>query len=207
MEKMHSTQLQPKKMSKISQFDVAPLCLSPLLACDLGLPEILINVSCFPTLTCPTPVLTLTISQPTVPHTSSWNSSSWAESYFQMFNNSTYPPPPNTLPQTSLQFRIVSQTTNALQISKRQNSIQSVSTPPKSLFRQELGHEWFQFSLSLIPCWNLFSDISQFWKIHIHVQMLMKSPTRVSFPQFPAISGPESWLPREVAQVCANYSK
>ena len=84
-----------KKMAEISQFDVAPLCLilSPLLACDPGLPEILINVSCFPTLTCPTPVLTLTISQPTVPHTSSWNSSSWAENYFPMFNNSTSPHP------------------------------------------------------------------------------------------------------------------
>ena len=37
--------------------------LDPLLACDPRLPGILINVSCFPTLTSHTPVLTLTISQ------------------------------------------------------------------------------------------------------------------------------------------------
>ena len=70
--------------------------LDPLLACDLGLPEILINVSCFPTLTCRTPVLTLTISLGTVPRISS----SWAETYFPMFNNSTSPQT-HTVPQTS----------------------------------------------------------------------------------------------------------
>ena len=152
--------------------------LDPLLACDLGLPEILINVSCFPTLTCRTPVLTLTISLGTVPRISS----SWAETYFPMFNNSTNPTKTQTVPQTSLHFRRVSQTTNAPQISKRQNSIQSVSTPPKSLFRQEFGHDLFQISFLLILCFSL---------VHISIQMLMKSSTRI-LPQFPAISGPES---------------
>ena len=62
-------------------------------------------------------------------------------------------------PQTSSHFRRVSQTTNAPQISKRQNSIQSVSTPPKSLFRQEFGHDLFQISFLLILCFAL---------VHIH---------------------------------------
>ena len=85
-------------MVDISQFDVAPLhlILSPLLACDPGLPEILINVSCFLALTCRTPVLTLTISLGTIPRISS----SWAETYFPMFNNSTSPQT-HTVPQTS----------------------------------------------------------------------------------------------------------
>ena len=53
----------PKKSTKNLSICKGAVMLDPLLACDPRLPGILINVSCFPTLTSHTPVLTLTISQ------------------------------------------------------------------------------------------------------------------------------------------------
>ena len=63
----HTTAYQssfaPKKSTKNLSIWKGAVMLDPLLACDPRLPGILINVSCFPTLTSHTPVLTLTISQ------------------------------------------------------------------------------------------------------------------------------------------------
>ena len=96
----HTTAYQssfaPKKSTKNLSIWKGAVMLDPLLACDPRLRGILINVSCFPTLTCRSPVLTLTISLGTLPRISS----SWAETYFPMFNNSTSPQT-HTVPQTS----------------------------------------------------------------------------------------------------------
>ena len=166
--------------------------LDPLLACDLGLPEILINVSCFPRLTCRTPVLTLTISLGTVPRISS----SWAETYFPMFNNSTNPQT-HTVPQTSLHFRRVSQTTNAPQISKRQNSIQSVSTPPKVPLQTRI---WSRFISDFI-----FGDTLHRFGTYPSICWWNPPGFCPNFQQFLAPSG--NYRGGRVAQVSANYSK
>ena len=64
------------------------------------------------------------------------------------------------MPQTSLHFRRVSQTTNAPQISKRQNSIQSVSTPPKVPLQTRI---WSRFISDFI-----FVDPLLFFGTYIH---------------------------------------
>ena len=195
MEKMHFRQVQ-QKLVKISQFDVASLHLipSPLLACDLGLPEILINVSCFPTLTCRSPVLTLTISMGRVPRIYS----SWAETYFPMFNNSTTPQT-HTVPQTSLHFWRVSQTTNAPQISKRQNSIQSVSTPPKVPLQTWI---WSR----IISDFILVDPVLIFSSIGTYPSRCWWNPPGFC-PNFQQFLAPSADYWGLVAQVSANYSK
>ena len=146
--------------------------LDPLLACDLGLPEILINVSCFPRLTCRTPVLTLTISLGTVPHISS----SWAETYFPMFNNPTNPQT-HTVPQTS------EECPRPLMRPRFPNA--------KTLFNRFLLPQSPSSDKNLVTIYFRFHFRWYFTLVwYISIQMLMKS-TRI-LPQFPAISGPES---------------
>ena len=164
--------------------------LDPLLACDLGLPEMLINVSCFPRLTCRTPVLTLTISLGTVPRISS----SWAETYFPMFNNSTNPPNTHTVPQTSEECPrplMRPRFPNAKTLFNR------FLLPPKSLFRQEFGHDLFQISFLLILCFGTYPIHPDVDEIH-----------RDFCPNFQQFLAPSpNYRGGRVAQVSANYSK
>ena len=104
-----------------------------------------------------------------------------------MFNNSPSPIsslPPHSASKSFTHKWAECQTTNVPEISKRQNYIQSVSTPPK-----------------YPPQTRIWSRIVPIWFCLMICRIFLRSCTDETFwqdffSQFPAISGPECWLLR-----------
>ena len=98
-----------------------------------------------------------------------------------MFNNSPSPIsslPPHSASKSFTHKWAECQTTNVPEISKRQNYIQSVSTTPNTLLRQEFGHELSPFDF----VW---------WSVEFFSDLVLTKPSgRISSPNFQQFLAP-----------------